>query len=173
MKFHIVPQRPEDAALLDPLLDRTFGLERRNKTVYRLREGVDPIPELSFVAVAPDGALLGSLRFWPVLIAALPSLLLGPLAVEPRLQGLGIGRALIRHGLGAARQGARGICILVGDPEYYGPFGFTDAETFGLVLPGPVEPGRFQVLELDPGRLKGLCRQGSGRVATVLPDTRP
>lgn len=167
MNFHIIPQRPEDAALLDPLLDQTFGLERRKKTVYRLREGVDPIPELSFVAVESDGGLLGSLRFWPVLIAAAPSLLLGPLAVAPRLQGLGIGRALIRHGLGVARHGARGVCLLVGDPAYYGPFGFTDAQTLGLSLPGPVDPGRFQVLALDPGHLRTAWKG-----ATVLPDTR-
>ncbi len=167
MKFHIIPQRRPDAALLDPLLDRTFGLARRKKTVYRLREGVDPIPELSFVAVAPEGELLGSIRFWPVLIAAEPSLLLGPFAVEPELQGLGIGRALIRHGLDAARQGARDICVLVGDPAYYGPFGFTEAEPLGLVLPGPVEPGRFQVLELVPGRF-----QSNWKGASVLPDTR-
>ncbi len=167
MRFHIIPQRPEDAALLDPLLDRTFGMQRRKKTVYRLREGADPIPELSFVAVALEGGLLGSLRFWPVLIAAEASLLLGPFAVEPRLQGLGIGRALIRHGLGAARHGARGICILVGDPDYYRPFGFTGAEDLGLVLPGPVDTGRFQVLDLVPGR-----SQTNWKGATVLPDTR-
>ncbi len=89
MSFEIVPERPRDAALIEPLLDRTFGFERRQKTVYRLREGVAPIAALGFVALAPDGGLLGSLRFWPIRIGAAPALLLGPLAVEPALQGAG------------------------------------------------------------------------------------
>ena len=55
MNFTIVPERPDDAALLDPLLDRTFGFDRQEKTVYRLRDGVQPVAGLSFSAIAPDG----------------------------------------------------------------------------------------------------------------------
>jgi putative acetyltransferase len=44
--------------------------------------------------------------------------------VVPELQRQGIGKALIEAGLGRLRAlGARG-CILVGDPGYYGRFGF-------------------------------------------------
>ncbi len=154
--FEIRHQRPQDAALIDPLLDRTFGPERQAKTVYRLREGRDPLPELSFVALDEAGALLASLRFWPILIERTPALLFGPLAVEPDLQGQGIGRALLRHGLKAAAQAGHRICVVVGDPPYYVPFGFTSAAAHGLVLPGPVDPKRFQVLELVPGALEGV-----------------
>jgi predicted N-acetyltransferase YhbS len=156
MKFDIVFQRPDDAALLDPLLDRTFGFDRHSKTVYRLREGVAQVENLNFVAVAPDGGLLASLRFWPVSIAGAPAILLGPLAVEPVLQGIGIGRALVRHGLTAAKRHGHRICLVVGEPSYYGPYGFTNAAAAGLILPGPVESHRFQVLELVPGALDGV-----------------
>ena len=156
MKFTIVPERPADAALLDPLLDRTVGFDRQEKTVYRLRDGVQPVAGLSFSAITSDGELLASLRFWPVCIGEAPAILLGPLAVEPPLQGLGLGRGLMRHGLTEAKRLAERICLVVGEPEYYGPFGFVNAGGAGLILPGPVEAHRFQVLEITPGALDGV-----------------
>lgn|SRR5690554_5324014 len=156
MDFQILPERPEDALLIDPLLDRTFGPDRKTRTVYRLREGIAPLPALSFVGVLSDGSLLASLRFWPILIEDKEAILLGPLAVEPRQQGRGIGKALVRHGLNEARRQGHQLCIVVGDPSYYQPYGFAAASPYGLVLPGPVDPPRFQVLELKPGVLEGL-----------------
>lgn len=51
--------------------------------------------------------------------------LLGPLAVAPARQGQGIGGALIRDGF--RRLKARGVqrVLVLGDPGYYGRFGFT------------------------------------------------
>jgi predicted N-acetyltransferase YhbS len=156
MSFTIVPERPQDAALIDPLLDRTFGFDRTRKTVYRLRENLDPLPGLCFSAVAGDGGFLGSIRYWPIAIAGAPAILLGPLAVEPALQGRGIGKALVRHSLTAAEQAGHAICVVVGDPSYYRPFGFIPAAAQGLSLPGPVEPERFQVKELALDALEGV-----------------
>ena len=154
MTYHIVDQRPQDAALLDPLLDRTFGADRQNKTVYRLREGLDPIPGLAFSAIDGSAELLASLRFWPIRIGAARAILFGPLAVEPALQGNGIGRALVRHGLDRAQALGESICVIVGEPDYYQPYGFASAGAAGLRLPGPVDARRFQVLELVPGALR-------------------
>ncbi|HEX9791275.1 MAG TPA: N-acetyltransferase [Kiloniellales bacterium] len=156
MTTHIVAERPQDAALLDSLLDRTFGSDRHKKTVYRLREGLPPVPGLAFSAIDEAGALLGSLRFWPVLIGPTRAIVLGPLAVEPVLQGLGIGRTLVRHGLDRARALGETICVVVGAPDYYQPYGFTNAGAAGLKLPGPVDAPRFQVLELVPGALASV-----------------
>ena len=154
MTFTIVPERPDDAALNAPLLDRTFGFDRIKRTVYRLRAGVAPLAELCFSAVADDEGLLGSIRYWPIDIAEHPAILLGPLAVEPGLQGQGIGKALVRHSLDAAARQGHGICVVVGAPTYYRPFGFISASAQGLSLPGPVEPERFQVMALQPGALE-------------------
>ncbi len=156
MNFKILRKRRQDAALIESLLDRTFGFDRQRKTVYRLRQGAAPVDKLSFVALAPDGGLLGSLRFWPVRIGTARAILLGPLAVEPALQGAGIGRALVGHGLARARRAGEGICVVVGEPAYYAPFGFRNAGAAGLILPGPVEPARFQVLEITPDALAGV-----------------
>lgn len=169
MSFTIVPERPQDAALINPLLDRTFGFERTRKTVYRLREFLDPLPALCFSAVAADGSLLGSIRYWPIAIAGTPAILLGPLAVEPALQGRGIGKALVRHSLSAAEAAGHRICVVVGDPNYYRPFGFGPAAGRGLSLPGPVEPERFQVKELVPGALEGV----HGVIARAQGPARP
>ncbi len=156
MSFTIVPERPQDAALIAPLLDRTFGFDRTRKTVYRLREGVAPVAGLSFSAIAGDGGFLGSIRYWPIEIAGQPAILLGPLAVEPALQGRGIGKALVRHSLAAAQKAGHRVCVVVGDPNYYRAFGFVSAPGEGLSLPGPVEPERFQVKALKPGALVGV-----------------
>ncbi len=167
MQIQILPERPQDQRHIEPLLDRTFGPERHQRTTYRLREGVAPLAELCLVALEPEGALLASLRFWPVLVASAPAILLGPLAVEPRLQGQGIGRSLLRHALTAARRLDHDLCIVVGDPAYYQPFGFRSAVAAGLVMPGPVDPARFQVLELAPGALEG--RRGPVEAVPVAP----
>jgi predicted N-acetyltransferase YhbS len=120
MDFEILPQRPQDHQHFDALLDRAFGPDRLNQTVYRLREGVEDLPDLRFVAVDRHGSLLASLRFWPVMIETVPAILLGPLAVDlavdPALQGQGIGKAMLRRGLAEARRLGWRICIVVGEP---------------------------------------------------------
>ncbi len=156
MTFKILRERPGDDSLIEPLLDRTFGFDRHHKTVYRLREGVAPIEKLAFVALATDGGLLGSLRFWPIRIGAASAILLGPLAVEPALQGAGIGRGLLHDGLTRAKRLGAKICVVVGAPDYYAPFGFENAAGHGLILPGPVEAERFQALEIVSGALDGV-----------------
>ncbi len=156
MKFEIVRERRQDAALIEPLLDRCFGFDRHHKTVYRLRAAVAPIENLAFVALATDEGLLGSLRFWPIRIGAAPAILLGPLAVEPALQGAGIGRGLLHHGLTRAKRLGAKICVVVGAPDYYAPVGFENAAGHGLIRPGPVAAERFQALEIVSGALQGV-----------------
>ncbi len=159
----ITLEQASHEAAVEQLNDVAFGPERYAKTVYRLRENVAPIAKLCFVALGDRdgeerGALLASLRFWPIAIGAAktPAVLLGPLAVQPHLRGLGYGKALMRHGIEQARAQGHKLIVLVGDPEYYNPFGFTRAQAGSLSLPGPVEDRRFLALALTDDALQGV-----------------
>lgn len=152
----ITPQGPKHAPAIEQLLDLTFGHDRHNKTVYRLREAAPAVPGLSFV-IEQDGKVVASLRFWPVTLPNhAQALLLGPLAVLPELSGQGMGRALVRHGMAEARARDWPAVLVVGDPKYYEPFGFSREKAEHLRLPGWVELPRFQAAELTPGALDGV-----------------
>jgi predicted N-acetyltransferase YhbS len=167
-----------DEAARERLLDRCFGEARFLKTCERLREGRLPAEGLALTAVDAAGRLVGTLRLWPIAIGAShPALLLGPLAVSPELRSLGLGAALMREGLSrAAALGHRAV-LLVGDAPYYARFGFSDALTETLSLPGPYERERFLALELVPGALAGatglVVPTGVPAPAPALPAAMP
>jgi len=113
--------------------------------------------QLTLSLVAEEaGQVVGHVAFSPVTISDGTAgwCGLGPVAVLPDFQGSGIGRQLIEHGLDALRAlGANG-CVLLGDPAYYGRFGFSSGPE--LVYPGP--PAEyFQSLALKAGsRAQGV-----------------
>src|SRR5262249_35106423 len=86
---------------------------------------------------------------------------LGPLAVSPPHQRRGIGGALVRAGLEACRHTGFGAAVVLGDPAYYGRFGFVSARRFGLSSEYKAPDDAFMAIELHRGALagaKGLCR---------------
>ena len=159
--WQIRPECAEDAPLVELLNAVSFGPGRYAKSAYRLREGVDPVAGLSFVAV--DGSnLLGSIRFWPVAIGMDKSLLLGPLAVQPDLRGRGIGIALMKHAIAEARAQSYPSIILVGDEPYYVRVGVARLAPGRIRFPGPVDPARILGLSLQHNvmlTLKGEVRR--------------
>ena len=166
--FTIEHERPSDAAGIEQLLDLSFGADRKAKTAYKLRENVAPIHALSFVAVE-EGEIRGTLRFWPVLIgtAAVPALLLGPLAVHPEERGRAMGLALMTHALDEATRLGHRIVMLVGDAPYYAKVGFHREGAVDLQLPGWVDEDRFLARALVPGALAGVA----GMVRSINPET--
>jgi predicted N-acetyltransferase YhbS len=139
----------------EALLDTCFGAARFEKTCERLREGRLPAEGLSLV-VDRDGELLATVRLWNVTAGlGRPVLLLGPLAVDPACQGLGLGSKLMRESLSRAAALGHGAVLLVGDAPYYERFGFSADRTGALWLPGPFERARFLGAELRPGALEG------------------
>jgi predicted N-acetyltransferase YhbS len=150
-----------DHPAIEHLLDLAFGLSRWTKTSYRLREGNTAIDGLSLVTREADFGLTGAISFWPLKIgeAGSDALLLGPLAVHPQRQNIGIGRALMQSGLGKAKALGHRLVILVGDEPYYARVGFKRVPHNQIELPGPVDPDRLLYLELAEGALalaKGL-----------------
>ncbi|WP_407148776.1 GNAT family N-acetyltransferase [Bradyrhizobium sp. ORS 86] len=90
---------------------------------------------VSLVATSDDGSIVGHAAFSPVRIdhEAGHWYGLGPVSVVPEMQKLGIGRALIREGLSRLAALDADGCVVLGDPAYYGRFGFVSdpALTYG------------------------------------------
>jgi len=150
-------EQPTDSEAIERLHERAFGPGRFARTASRLREGGGHLLDLSFTAMVGT-LLVGSVRLTPVMAGEEPALVLGPLTVEPAFESRGIGAALMRRSLEAAKAKGHTLVLLVGDEPYYSRFGFKRVPQ-GLQLPGPVNPTRFLGLELEDGaltRAKGL-----------------
>ncbi len=130
-----------DARDIEQLLDDAFGTERHQRTAYLLRKGCKLIDDLSF-AIIDDKNLVGCIQCWPVALDFAPLILVGPVAVSPRRQNQGIGHQLMNATLGAVKPTDPPM-IMIGDPDYYGRFGFVADSTSGWTLPGPWEPHRL------------------------------
>jgi len=147
----LIPLDNVDPALVEQLLDRAFEPERRQRTAYKVREGTEWLPALSFAALDAEDRLAGTIQCWPVALTdgdgrAHPMIMVGPVAVVPEQQGRGFGKALMTASMAAIDPAAPLPQVMIGDPEYYGRFwGFTNAPTGGWTLPGPWEPRRLLV----------------------------
>ena len=124
-RTHVMPQiRPEakqDQAGILSLLTAAFAGPDEARLVELLRADGDLA--LSLVADVA-GTTIGHVALSP-LKAKGPALALAPVAVHPALHGLGIGAALIRAALAAV---PGHTIVVLGDPNYYRRFGFTQAD---------------------------------------------
>ena len=156
MPFEVCQQSKSDLIDITALVADSFGPDRHKRTVYQFRDGIPQITPLCFVARAQE-KLVGSIQFWPVTLPNGKTVpLLGPLAVWPELRGKGVGRALIKTGLEAAKSQGYPAALIVGDPGYYAPFDFTVDVVENIDLPGPVAPLVFMGVEFVDGALQTL-----------------
>ena len=155
----LIPLDNVDPVLVEQLLDRAFEPGRHHRTAYKVREGSDWLPALSFAAIDGEEHLVGTIQCWPVALTdaegrAHPMIMVGPVAVLPEHQGQGYGQALMTASLSALSPNAPLPQVMIGDPEYYGRFwGFTNAYTGGWDLPGPFERHRLLVRCANPAVL--------------------
>ncbi|HEY4164069.1 MAG TPA: N-acetyltransferase [Dongiaceae bacterium] len=161
--FQIRPAPSHSARAVEHLYDNVFGGARFQKASHRFREGVESISELNWVAMEGD-RLVGAIRYWPILVgnAGHQALLLGPLAVTPNRIRRGIGSALMLKTLSLAAYLGHDLVLLVGDPDYYGRFGFVPASPRGFIMPGEKRPDRLQVKPLKAlilDRVSGALRR--------------
>ena len=160
---------PEDFDAIYSLVKTAFQTAKvsdgdEQDFVLKLRKG-RYIPELELVA-EEDGVLIGhimltehpSVKRWLLRHAA-------PLA--PAIRGArmarakGIGADLIREALAKAAALGHSSAVLIGDPGYYGRFGFHSAASISY----PGVPGEYTLAcELTPGALRNI----SGAIS--LPD---
>ena len=160
-------ERPQDGPHIEALLDRAFGADRHSRPSYRLREDVEPVYSLCFVAEA-EGRILGTIRHWPVRIGATKTaLLLGPIAADPTHERRGIGSLLTWTALEKAAAAGHTAVVAVGAQSYLGRFGFVRAARYGITLPGLDDPCRLLALELAPGALGGV----TGEITRLSPES--
>lgn len=158
MLNHVVTYAPEETvhdAAIEHINREAFGPGRFTRAAYRIREGGPHDRSLSFVALNGEN-VVASVRLTPVRIGATPAMLLGPLAVRPAWKKQGIGAALMRTSMEAARRAGHKLVILVGDEPYYAPFGFRPIPPHQIEMPAPVDPARFLACELAPRALENV-----------------
>jgi putative acetyltransferase len=150
--------RRETAADREPIAHvhrLAFGQEAEARLVDALRDG--GYLAMSLVA-EDDGQVVGHIAFSMLRITTasgdVPALSLAPVAVLPARQREGIGSALIRAGLDAARAAGHRVVIVLGEPAYYRRFGFR-AE-LAAPLRSAYACEAFQSLELSPDSLDGV-----------------
>lgn len=151
----IRPERPEDAAVIEAVVAGAFGPGRLAKTAERLRERGRFRPDLSFTAWS-DERLFGTVRLWSVRVGEQPVVFLGPIAVERRRRGGGVGARLVQAALDASATAGETAVLLVGDTSFFAPLGFSLA--YGIILPGPVDPSRILINALAGAPPRGQVR---------------
>src|SRR5712672_289675 len=155
LSLTILTEKPDDAAAIERLHERTFGPGRYARTAYRIREKLGHRLDLSYTARIGT-LLVGSVRLTPVRIGETPALLLGPLTIEPPFRERGIGLALMQRALADAKAGGHRLVVLVGDEPYYARAGFKRIPKGRARMPGPVDPERLLVAELAEGAFAGV-----------------
>jgi putative acetyltransferase len=107
------------------------------------------IAALSLVAVEGDDAVIGHVVCTRAQVGAAPALGLGPISVRPDRQRSGVGTALVHAVLGGADALGEAVVVLLGDPAFYGRFGFRLAEEYGITPPVAAWSPHFQARVLD------------------------
>ncbi|WEH14205.1 N-acetyltransferase [Streptomyces sp. VNUA24] len=150
------PETPADREGVYAVNAAAFGTDAEARLVDALRE--DPgawLPELSYVAEAPDRTLAAYALITRCHVDEAPALALAPVAVLPDVQRRGAGAAVVRAVLEAARARREGLVLVLGHPEYYPRFGFVRASAYGI------RPG----FEVPDAAMMALVLDGSAPVA--------
>jgi putative acetyltransferase len=149
----IRPERAADVQAVRAIHCAAFPTDAEARLVDALRAAGEAL--VSLVAER-GGAVVGHILFSPVTLDP-PGPVgagLAPVAVHPSWQRRGIGGLLVREGLSACAAKGIAFVVVLGDPGYYGRFGFRRASARGLSNEYGADAA-FGVVELSPGALTG------------------
>jgi putative acetyltransferase len=160
--MQIRPEHPNDIAAIRDLTMTAFAAAPFSSgTEAAIVDALRGAAALTLSLVAVEGMeLVGHAAFSPVLIDGEDRgwYGLGPVSVRPDRQGLGIGQALVKAGLAKLEERGAAGCVVLGEPEYYGRFGFASDPALRyadvppqyfqrLVLRGPAPRGQVSYHE--------------------------
>ena len=153
MGWQVRPAFAADFAEVHGVVESAFGREDEAQLVERLRASDGWLPELALVAQTsgePRGPIVGFSALSRIRVGGRPALALAPVAVAPDWQQKGAGSALVRRGVDRAVHRRERLIVVLGDPRFYGRFGFTAAIPMGIHGPYDEAGPAFQALVL-PG----------------------
>jgi putative acetyltransferase len=146
-------EKPDDLDLVANVTTAAFAtkdgsLPAETRLLGELRPLDAWLPLLSLVATTDDEELVGHVLCTRAHIGSEPALGLGPLSVRPDHQRQGVGSALVHAALGGADALDEPVVVLLGDPAYYGRFGFRLAAEYGIMPPVEAWAPHFQARPL-------------------------
>jgi putative acetyltransferase len=151
-RMRICAETPSDHEAIAKLNDRAFGGTFESELIDRLR--ADGLVAASLVA-EDESSILGHILLSRLDVTAgrrkLNALALAPMAVIPERQRQGIGSALVRAAIEAARDAEADVIVVLGHPAFYPRFGFSAARA--AKLKSPFSGEAFMVLEITPNAL--------------------
>jgi putative acetyltransferase len=128
MTIHIRPETPADIPHITAIIEAAFLTEAHSShTEQFIVNGLRTAGALSLSLVAEQqGEVVGHIAASPVQIAASTGNWYGlaPLSVRPDNQQQGIGSLLVHQLLQQLKALGAAGCVVLGDPNYYGRFGF-------------------------------------------------
>ena len=138
----VAREREGDRAGIRALVTAAMG-PREAELVERIRASEQFVPGLALVAARHETLLGYALLSHVGLVGETgwTVLALAPVCVRPEWQRGGIGTRLVTTGLEYADELGEPLVTVLGDPGYYGRFGFEPASRFGIEPPAgmPVE----------------------------------
>ncbi|MEV7781275.1 N-acetyltransferase [Kitasatospora sp. NPDC088351] len=160
MKVSTRIECPDDAPATRRVHMAAFPGPDEADLVDALRRDPAWLPGLSVVAVDESGLVVGHALLTRLPVGDGKGLALAPVAVAPEWQRKGVGELVVRAALSAAEDAGEKLVIVLGDPDYYGRFGFTPAQRHEVTGPFEVPDIYFQALALPAydGAPRGLCR---------------
>lgn len=152
-------ERQGDAEAIAVVNRSAFGGEDEAQLVAALRTSPSFVPELSLVAEV-GGRISGHILLFRATLTRPHGetedvLALAPMAVVPSQSHRGIGSMLIQEAIRRASALGYGAIVVVGHPDYYTRFDFTQAARHGIRCDLPAPEESVTVRELTAGALRG------------------
>lgn len=156
MSLKVRDEVPQDTRTIAALIKAAFrDVEHSDQTEHLIVEKLRRAGALTVSLVAvEDGIIRGHVAVSPVTISSGQGgwYGLGPISVWPEFQGRGLGSELMRAALSRLQEFGAPGCVVLGEPGYYGRFGFEARAE--MVLPG-VPSEYFQAVSLRSGFAEG------------------